>query len=286
MKHRRRTLFFALAWPLVLACAAPPAAMPPAGSPTAALSRVTPSSATAAGASPAAGGSVVPLLVLAASDLQFALPEVAARFEATTSHGVTVTLGSTGNLTAQIENGAPADAFFAADASFLERLDRKGLLLEETRRPYATGRIVVATAPGAPVVATIEDLARPAYKKVAIANPEHAPYGRAARQALQATGLWDTVQPKLVLGENVAQAFQFVQTGNAEAGIVALSVALGVPGTASVLVDESLHARLNQEVAVLKASRQPDVARQFIAFVNGPQGRPIMQTYGFALPGA
>ena len=132
---------------------------------------------------------------------------------------------------------------------------------------------------------SLKDLGRPELKKIAIANPEHAPYGRAAKQALQAKGLWNQVESKLVLGENIAQTFQLVQTGNADAGIVALSVALGNPGVSYTLIDEALHAPLLQAASVLKNSRQPEAAQAFLEFVNGPSGRPIMRKYGFVLPG-
>ncbi len=227
-----------------------------------------------------------PLVLLAASDLQYALPEIASRYEAETGRKVTISLGSTGNIAAQIENGAPADIFFAADGSFLDRLGKKDLLDEKTRQVYATGRIVVTYAKGTAVeVKTIEDLASPEVKKVAIANPEHAPYGRAAQQALEAKGLWSLIKPKIVLGENVSQTFQFIHTGNADAGIIALSIAQGQPNTPYTLIDDGLHAPLVQEVAVLRVSRQPDAAKEFLAFVNGSRGRPVMKQFGFVLPG-
>ena len=227
-----------------------------------------------------------PLLVLAASDLQYALPEIAAEYEAATGHKPTLSFGSTGNFSAQIENGAPADLFFAANESFIDGLIQKDLLLADTRQLYASGRIVVAPSKSASLQATtLKDLLRPELRIIAIANPEHAPYGLAAQQALQSAGLWAAVEPKVVLGENISQTFQHVQTGNADAGIVALSVVLGIPGTPYTLVDESLHAPLAQAAAVLKSSKQPDTARAFLAFVNGERGRPIMKKFGFVLPG-
>jgi molybdate transport system substrate-binding protein len=234
---------------------------------------------------PAAGVATAPLVVLAAADLQYALPEIAQLYEAETGRKVTISLGSTGTFATQIQNGAPADVFFAADSSFMDDLEKADLLAEKTRQLYATGRIVVTYAKGAAEARTLEDLTKPELKKIAIANPEHAPYGRAAQEALQKAGVWDKVQPKLVLGENIAQTAQLIRTGNADAGIIALSVALGQPGTPYALVDASLHEPLAQQVAVLKASKQVDAAKEFIAFVNGPQGRPVMKKYGFLLPG-
>lgn len=213
------------------------------------------------------------------------MAEVARLYAAQGGTQPTVALGSTGSFAQQIENGAPADLFFAANEDFVSDLERKGLVDPRSRVLYATGRIVLIASPTTVVVHSLEELLRPEIRIVAIANPEHAPYGLAAREALERTGLWARVEPKLVLGENISQTFQFVQTGNADAGIVALSVALGVPGTRYVLVDEALHAPLRQAAAVLTASKQPDRALDFLAFVNGPVGRPIMKKFGFVLPG-
>jgi molybdate transport system substrate-binding protein len=229
--------------------------------------------------------SAEPLLVLAASDLQFALAEVAERFETEANQPVTFVFGSTGNLAHQIEQGAPADVFFAANESFVDNLERRGHLLEGTRQVYAIGRIVLTRAAGTTIeVTTLEHLLPDEIRTVAIANPEHAPYGMAAKQALETAGLWERVRPKLVLGENISQAFQFVQTGNADAGIVALSVALGVPGTDYALIDAGLHAPLVQAAAVIGRTPQPAAAHEFLVYVNGPVGRPIMERHGFVLP--
>jgi molybdate transport system substrate-binding protein len=130
----------------------------------------------------------------------------------------------------------------------------------------------------------LTDLLKPEIRHVAIANPEHAPYGVAAMQALQAAGVWEQLQPKLVYGENVRQALQYIQTGDAEAGIIALSVA-NAPGIVWTLIDGGLHAPLNQALAILSSSAQPQLAGQFADFINGERGRPIMRRYGFILPG-
>jgi len=147
-------------------------------------------------------GSVVsgnePLIVFAAADLQFALTEIAADFAAAGHPRPTISFGSTGTFSQQIENGAPADVFFAADERALADLEAKGLLLAGTRRPYAIGDIVLVERAGLPPVTTLSDLARPELRTVAIADPEHAPYGRAAREALVRSGAWPGVEPKLV----------------------------------------------------------------------------------------
>lgn len=225
------------------------------------------------------------LLVAAASDLQFAFTEIGQRFEQQTGQSVTFSFGSTGNLTTQIENGAPFDLFAAANVAYIDRLKEKGLTIPETQRLYAQGRIVLAVNRKSGVAAaTLEDLLNPSIPRVAIANPDHAPYGLAAKQALQSAGVWGPLQSKLVYGENVRQALQFVQTGNAPVGIVALSIT-DVPEVTWTLIDADLHKPLNQALAVIQGSSHQQAARDFIEFVNGPRGRPIMQRYSFLLPG-
>ena len=225
------------------------------------------------------------LLVAAAADLQFAFTDIGQLFEQQTGRHVTFSFGSTGNLTTQIENGAPFDLFAAANVAYIDRLRDRGLIIPQTQQLYAQGRIVLAVNRKAGVTATdLGDLLDPSIPRVAIANPDHAPYGLAAKQAFQHAGLWDRLQPKLVYGENVRQTLQFVQTGNAPAGIVALSIA-DVPEISWTLIDAGLYEPLNQALAVIRGSPNEQTARAFIDFVNGPQGRPIMKKYGFLLPG-
>ncbi|MFO7537200.1 MAG: molybdate ABC transporter substrate-binding protein [Chloroflexota bacterium] len=229
---------------------------------------------------------VEPLLVAAASDLQFAFTEVGQRFEAETGQPVIFTLGSTGNLTSQIENGAPFDILAAANVSFVDRLTEQGLTIPETQQLYAQGRIVLVVNRESGVQAiSLDDLLEPTVTRIAIANPEHAPYGQAAREALQSAGVWEAIQEKLVLGENVSQTLQFVQTGDAPVGIVALSIA-DVPEVTGTLLPDDLHEPINQALAVIKTTSNEAAARAFIEFVNGPVGREIMTRYGFLLPGA
>lgn len=226
-----------------------------------------------------------PLLVAAAADLQFAFTDIGEKFKEQTGQEVLFTFGSTGNLTTQIENGAPFDILAAANVSFVDQLTEKGLTIPDTQQLYAQGRIVLAVNRESGIQATkLEDLLDPAIANIAIANPEHAPYGKAAQEALQSAGIWEELQPKLVLGENVRQTLQFVQTGDAPVGIVALSVA-DVPEVTYTLLDGNLHNPLNQALAVIKSTPHEAAARAFIDFVNGPQGRPIMKQYGFLLPG-
>jgi molybdate transport system substrate-binding protein len=225
------------------------------------------------------------LTVFAAADLAFAFRELIPRFEQAAGVKVTLVLGSTGNLAKQIEHGAPADVFFAANQSFIDELLTKGALIGETRALYAQGRIVLATARASgPKLTGLPQLLEPRIRRVAIANPAHAPYGRAAEEALRASGLWDAVKPKLVYGENIRQALQYVESGAAEAGIIALSVA-DVPALEWVAIDPTLHGRLDQAVAVGRRSARPELGVAFIQFVNGPEGRAVMRRYGFLLPG-
>lgn len=224
------------------------------------------------------------ITVGAASDLQFAFKEIGDDFEKRSGVKAVFSFGSTGALTQQIENGAPFDLFAAANMDFVTRLEKKGLVLPKTRKMYALGRIVIVSNKKASLVATeLKHLLDPRIRVVAIANPVHAPYGLAAKQALEKSRLWDAVQPKVVLGENVRQTLQYVQTGNAEAGIVALSVAK-VPEVSFTLIDQRLHAPLKQALCVLKGTRQESSARAFAAYINGKEGRKVMRKYGFLLP--
>ncbi len=224
------------------------------------------------------------LVVAAAADLTFALREMQAAFERVEPVKVTLVIGSTGQLAQQIAHGAPFDVFFAADASFVEALRAKGAVLPDTVSVYALGRLVLATGRGRPALSGLKDLFGPEVKRLAIANPAFAPYGRAARQAMERAGVWAALRPKLVYGENIQQVLQFLRTGNVDAAILSLSVA-HVPEVQFVPIDPGLYDPLRQEVAVTKISRHPDLARRFIRFVDGPEGRPILRRFGFLLPG-
>ena len=225
------------------------------------------------------------ITVAAAADLQFAFTEIAALFEDETGVKVNLVFGSTGLLTQQIENGAPYDLIAAANVSYVDQLASKNLALPDSIALYAQGRIVLAVNRAANIHAvTLNDLLAPEIRHVAIANPEHAPYGMAAMQALQAAGVWEQLQPKLVYGENVRQALQYIQSGDAQAGILALSVA-SVPEITWTLIDDGLHVPLNQALAVVASSAHPALAARFAAYINGGKGRPIMRRYGFILPG-
>lgn len=239
---------------------------------------------------PVEAQSLPTLEVAAASDLRFALEEITALFEQQQRARVRISFGSSGQLATQIEQGAPFDAFFSANEAFVHGLARKGLILRDTVQLYAIGRIVlwVRTASPIPVAEGFATLLDERVRFVAIANPEHAPYGQAAVQALRASGAYERVRAKLVLGETISQTLQFVQTGNADIGIVALSLAIAPtvhPTGRYWTVPAYLHRPIRQAAGVTARSSRQDLARAFLAFVNSPAGRPVMRRYGFTLPG-
>ncbi len=230
-------------------------------------------------------------LVAAAADLRFALDDIAAQFARGTGNTVRIVYGSSGNFRRQIAEGAPFEMFLSADEALVFALAKEGRTLDEGA-PYATGRIVLVVPEGSALKLDprLQDLA-PAVadgrvRKFAIANPEHAPYGRAAQEALTAAGAWDAIVPHLVLGENVAQAAQFALSGSAQGGIVALSLAMapGVLGSARyVPIPESMHRPLSQRMVLTK--RAGATARAFYEYLQQPAARAVFKRYGFALPG-
>ena len=234
-------------------------------------------------ASRRAGDSVssVELNVAAASDLQPAFEELGKRFEQETGIKTTFSFGSTGNLARQIEQGLPVDLFAAANVAFIEQLEQQGLLLADTRAMYARGRITIWARADSPLrVEQLEDLTRPEIRHIAIANPEHAPYGLAAKEALEAANLWEAIRPKLVYGETVRQATQFAETGNAEVALTALSLSIQSSGRWTLIPDH-LYKPLHQALAVIKSTRHEKEARRFAAYINSPPGQLIMEKYGF-----
>ena len=221
------------------------------------------------------------LTVAAASDLTPAFQELGREFEAATKTKVVFVFGSTGLLTRQIENGAPFDLFAAANVSYVDELDQKGLIIPDSKAIYARGRITLWTTGESPLrLQGIADLVRPEVQRIAIANPDHAPYGLAAKQALQSAGIWDRVQPKLVYADNIRQTIQYAQTGNVEVAIVALSLSAQSTGRWT-LIPEEMHQPIDQVLAVMKNTKNEPAARAFANFISSPQGKAVMKKYGF-----
>lgn len=229
------------------------------------------------------------ITVAAAADLKFAMDEVATAFrKAHPGEEVEIIYGSSGKAHTQIQQGAPYDLYFSADIAFPNELIEQGLAASSKVTPYALGRIVLWSANMDASTMTLASLADPRIAHVATANPKHAPYGKRAEEALRAAKLWDTVEPKMIYGENITQAAQFVQTGNAEVGVIALSLAVS-PELSSkggyYLIPDNLHEPLEQGFIILKRAQNNPLARQFADYMNSPQARAVMTKYGFVLPG-
>jgi molybdate transport system substrate-binding protein len=226
-----------------------------------------------------------PLKVAAAADLALAFKDVGAAYEKETGQRVIFSFGSTGLLEKQIAEGAPFDIFAAANVSFAEDAIKSGVCAADSKALYARGRIVIWTRKPTVAPKSVAELADPKWAKVAIANPEHAPYGRAAMQAFEHAGLALKIKPRLVFGENVQQTLQFAQSGNVEAAVVALSLAVISDGNYT-LIDEGEHKPIDQAMVVCgKDPARTQEARAFTAFVNSAGGRAIMKRFGFLLPG-
>jgi molybdate transport system substrate-binding protein len=229
------------------------------------------------------------LTVAAAADLNFAFKELVPAFEQQTGERVRLTLGSSGNFYAQIKNGAPFDLYFSADIEYPKKLIEADLALPGSMHQYATGRIVVWTPKGSNLDLTkgMDVLRGPTIKKIAIANPKHAPYGRAAIAAMEHFKVYQDVKDRLVLGENISQAAQFIESGACEIGVIALSLALAPAmkekGTYWEVPAE-VHPPLEQGAVILKSSKQLKSAKQFMAFMKSPPSQEIMKRYGFILP--
>lgn len=244
-----------------------------------------------AGTALASGVHAQPLAtVAAASDLKFALEELAARFEQDTGHKLRLVFGSSGNFHAQILQGAPFHLYLSADESYVFKLADAGKTVDRGRL-YAVGRIGIIVPPGSPLKADgeLKDLAAALQdgrlQKFAIANPEHAPYGMRAREALQHAGLWNALQGRLVLGENISQTAQFATSGSTQGGIIALSLALA-PAVSRLgrfqLIPEAWHQPLRQRMVLMKNA--PPAAIAFHDHLSTPAALAVMQRYGFAMP--
>jgi len=227
--------------------------------------------------------------VAAAADLKFALDELDAQYGKQAGKKIDVSYGSSGNFFAQIQNGAPFDLLLSADIEYPRKLAAAGLAEPGTLYEYAVGRIVIwmpADARADLAKLGWKALLEPGVERIAIANPEHAPYGRAAVAALRNAGVYEQVRRRLVYGENIAQAAQFVASGSAQAGILALSLAVSPPMRDGKRweIPADMHPPIEQGAIILKSSKDKEGARAFLAFLKSDAGRKILESYGFVLP--
>lgn len=230
------------------------------------------------------------MTIAAASDLNFAFKELVVEYEKTTGNHVKLSLGSSGNFYAQIQNGAPFDLYFSADIGYPRKLEEAGLTVSGSLYRYAVGRIVLwaGTASRLDVSKGFDVLREPGIRKIAIANPKHAPYGRAAVAAMESFKVYESVKDKLILGENISQAAQFIESGACEIGVIALSLAVAPAMSGKGVYWEipvEAYPPLEQGAVILKQSKNQEAARRFLEFMQGSQGQEIMRRYGFLLPG-
>jgi molybdate transport system substrate-binding protein len=228
-----------------------------------------------------------PVRVAAAADLKFAMNELSKEFESKTGTKVDVTSGSSGSFFAQIQSGAPFDLFFSADMEYPKKLEAEGFVEPGTLGEYGLGQIVIWMPANTQVGRSKQGwnaLLDPRVQKIAIANPVLAPYGRAAVSAMQKAGIYEQVKPKLVYGENISQAAQFVQSGNAQAGIIALSLALapGMKNGMTWIVPAEAYPPIQQGAVMLKIANNKTAARAFLDFVRSASGRKILEAHGFS----
>ena len=227
------------------------------------------------------------LTIAAAADLKFAMDEIVTTFKATQpGHPIDVVYGSSGKFQTQIQQGAPYDIYFSADIAFPIALAKAGFAGGEVT-PYAIGRLVLWSTSLDAAHMTLGSLTDPKLTRIAIANPKHAPYGKRAEEALRAVGLWDKLESRLVYGENIAQTAQYVQSGNAQVGLIALSLAVS-PELASQgsygLIPDALHSPLTQGFVITKRAKDNPVAKQFADFMASKAARSVLVRYGFTLP--
>jgi molybdate transport system substrate-binding protein len=227
--------------------------------------------------------------VAAAADLKFAMDDLASQFEKQTGTTVSVTYGSSGNFFAQIQNGAPFDLFFSADMDYPWKLEAAGLAEPGTLFEYTIGRIVIWVPADSTIDITQQKwaaLLKPEVRKIAIANPDHAPYGRAAVAALRKADVYEHVKSKLVYGENISQAAQFVVSGNAQAGIIALSLAIspGMKDGKRWEIPPDSYSPIEQGAVLLASAQNKQQARRFLELVKSAEGRASLEKFGFSVP--
>jgi molybdate transport system substrate-binding protein len=209
------------------------------------------------------------------------MAEHSEEIEAACQTDITWVFGSSGQLTTQIAAGAPFGLLLSADVQYPMDLQRQELLVPNGVASYSVGRIVILTRQGIPPVTQLSDLNRPDIRKIAIANPDHAPYGRAAKQALESAAMYEVIQDRFVLGENIRQTTDYVEQGNADVGIVALALVIkGTPGEWT-LIDADLHQPLEQGGGVVKGTGAELTGRCVLQFLLDPRGQALLQEYGF-----
>ena len=239
------------------------------------------STALVGGCKPAPPKERETLQVAAAADLTLAFEELGKLYEARSGQKVTFSFGASGALAKQLSQGAPFDLFAAANSSFVDNAVQAGACDGASKASYALGHVVVWSKRGGAVVHALSDLQSPDIKHIAIANPEHAPYGKAAREALTKAGLWPALESKVVQAENVRQALQFAQTGNADVAIIARSlVAIDDSGN-QLAVDPALHAPIEQTLVVCKHGKDVEGARAFAKLALSSEGQALLKRYGF-----
>jgi molybdate transport system substrate-binding protein len=228
-----------------------------------------------------------PIRVAAAADLSAAFEELGRQFEKERGQKVSFSFGASGLLAKQLREGAPFDLFAAANASFVDQAVSAGACDGSTKAAYARGHLAVWSKKGSLLPAkSVEELADPRFRKIAIANPEHAPYGKAAKEALITAGIWEKVKDRVVFGENVRQTLELAATGNVEAAIVALSLVVYDQRGSFVRVDDSKHGPIEQALVVCTRGGNQAGGKIFADYVNSPSGREVLARYGLALPDA
>ena len=238
---------------------------------------------TACGGSSNTANESPEIVIAAASDLRPAFEELAERFTSETKVRVTFSFGSSGQLREQILNGAPFDVFASANAEFVDEVIEQNAGIASSKTNYAVGRIVLWSADPKSLPSSISDLDASQFARIAIANPTHAPYGLAAQQALTSAGVWKTVEKKIVYGENISDTKKIIDSGNADIGVIALSLAIA-DGRTYVEIPASLHKPLLQAAVVTTTGKQPESAQRWIDFMSSSSGSAVMKKYGFIPP--
>ncbi|WP_428261404.1 molybdate ABC transporter substrate-binding protein [Haliangium sp.] len=237
------------------------------------------------GCKPEGSSATAEVKIAAASNLTYVFKEVAKEYERRHGQPVTLVFGSSGLLAKQISEGAPFDAYFSANVAFVEQVVAKGVCDGSTVIPYARSGIVLWSRSAEAEIKSVADLRDDRFKKIAIANPEFAPYGRAAKQALERSGIWEQVEPRIVMADNVKHAQQYAQTGNADVAILPAPLAVAEKSGHSVPIDHALHDAVEQTAVICKRGTSTAGGKKFVDFVVSPEGFAILERFGFIAPG-